>query len=125
MDITKDKLDVIFEMQEKLNQDIIDKRNLQCISDEEWIQKHMIAMFTEMAEVLEEINYKWWKNKKEVNKDNLKEELVDVLHFYVSMCLKAGMTSNELYEIYLKKNKENFDRQNGLSNKKGYSVNEG
>lgn len=119
-----DKLDVIFEMQQKLNDDIIEKRGLQNITDEEWIQKHMLAMFTEMGEVLEEINYKWWKNKKEVNADNLKEELVDVLHFYVSMCLRAGMTGEELYEIYLKKNKENFDRQAGLSNKKGYSLDE-
>jgi hypothetical protein len=40
------------------------------------------------------------------------------------MCLKVGMTADELYEMYLLKNKENFDRQRGISAKKGYSLSE-
>jgi hypothetical protein len=36
------------------------------------------------------------------------------------MCIKAGMTAEDLYQGYLKKNKENFDRQQGKSNKAGY-----
>ena len=38
------------------------------------------------------------------------------------MCLKAGMTSDELFELYIKKNEENFRRQHGTSEKKGYEI---
>lgn len=119
-----DKLDEIFTMQDKLNQDIIQMRHLPALSNEEWLVKHMLAMFAEMAELLQETNYKWWKNPKEVNQENLKEEMVDILHFYVSMCLAAGMDAEELHRLYMDKNKENLLRQQGKSNKQGYDVKE-
>jgi len=117
-----DKLDTIFAMQQKLNEDIIERRGLFGISDEEWIQKQTLAMLSEMAELLDEVNFKWWKNPKPVNRDAVCEELTDILHFFVSMCLKAGMDAKELYDRYLKKNEENIKRQDGTSAKKGYSV---
>ena len=117
-----DKLDVIFSMQQALNEDIIKRRHLEGISDEDWIQKQTLAMLSEMAELLNEVNFKWWKNPKPVDEHAVKEELVDILHFFVSMCLRAHMTPHELYQIYLDKNKENFDRQLGLSKKEGYKA---
>lgn len=117
-----DKLDLIFELQDKFDKDIIKNRNLENISNEEWIQKETLAMISELAELLNEVNFKWWKNKKETNYDNIKEELVDILHFFTGMCLKAGLTSRELFEIYIKKNEENFKRQYGTSLKKGYEL---
>ena len=119
-----DKLDRIFEMQDALNADIIEKRNLHNIPDEKWIQMQTLAMLSEMAELIDEVNFKWWKNPKPVNSDNVKDELVDILHFFVSMCLRAHMSPDELFERYLSKNKENFDRQMGLSKKPGYDVKE-
>ena len=124
MEKMNDQLDTIFQMQNALNEDIIARRGLEGIPDEVWIQKHMLAMLSEMAEVLDEVNFKWWKNPKPVNHDALCEELVDVLHFYVSMCLKAGMDADELFRRYLAKNEENFRRQQGKSEKKGYDVSE-
>lgn len=118
-----DKLDVIFEMQKSLDDDIIKRRKLDSISREEWIQKEILAIISELSEVMDEVNFKWWKNPKEVNEAALKEEMIDVLHFFVSMCIKAGLTSDELFELYKAKNKENFDRQYGRSDKKGYEIN--
>ena len=82
----------------------------------------MDTKISELAEVLDEVNFKWWKNERPINEDAVKEELVDILHFFVSMCLSYGMTAEELHSIYLKKNKENFDRQYGKSLKQGYSL---
>ncbi|MBQ2712167.1 MAG: dUTPase [Clostridia bacterium] len=118
----KDKLDVIFEMQECFDQDVIKRRGLQDIRPEQWIQKQTLAMLSELAEVLDEVNFKWWKNPKPLNEDALKEELVDILHFFVGMCNRSGMGSEELYRRYLAKNKENFDRQYGRSQKQGYTL---
>ena len=118
----RDKLDAIFELQEKFDQDVIKNRNLENIKPEEWIQKQTLAIVSELAELLNEVNFKWWKNSKELNEKNTKEELVDILHFFVGMCNRIGMSSDELFKIYLEKNKENFKRQYGLSEKKGYEI---
>ncbi len=116
-----DKLDVIFQMQQSLNDDIETRRGV-AFSREEWMQKEVLAMISELSEVLDEVNFKWWKNPKPVDEASLKGELVDVLHFFVSMCLKSGMTAEELFSLYQAKNQENFDRQYGRSQKQGYEI---
>jgi len=77
---------------------------------------------SELAELIDEVNFKWWKNEKPVNEDLVKDELVDILHFFVSMCLKTGMAPDELFLRYMNKNKENHNRQNGTSEKEGYAL---
>ncbi|MFR5062423.1 MAG: dUTPase [Christensenellales bacterium] len=116
-----DKLDKIFEMQAALDGYIAENRNLE-FTDDEWVQKKCLAMISEISELLCEVNFKWWKNKKELDYKAIKEEMVDILHFLVGMSVNVGMTSDEMFEIYYSKNKENFDRQNGLSQKKGYEI---
>lgn len=115
-----DKLETIFAMQKSLNDDIVRLRSLEGISDEEWIGKNVLAMVSELGELLDEVNFKWWKNEKPVDEAALRGELVDILHFFISMCLKAGMDADTLFEGYVAKNRENFDRQYGRSAKPGY-----
>lgn len=117
-----DKLEMIFKMQAALDEEIILKRGLQNITQSEWIQKETLAIIGELSEVLDEVNYKWWKAPREIKSEALKEELADVLHFFISMCHKAGMDAEELFMIYSKKNQENFDRQRGISKKSGYAI---
>ena len=81
-------------------------------------------MTSELAELIDEVNFKWWKNPRPVDGDKVKDELVDILHFFVSMCLKSGMDAEELCRRYLEKNEENFARQHGTSEKKGYAMEE-
>lgn len=116
-----DKLEAIFELQRSFQDKLKRERGLDDIPMSEWIQKHTLAIISELAEVLDEVNYRWWKKPREVNEAHLREELADVLHFYVSMCIEAGMTADDLYAVYAGKNKENFDRQNGLSEREGYT----
>lgn len=118
----KDKLDILFEMQDSLDKEIEQTRNLGDISKEMWIQKETLAMLSELAELIDEVNFKWWKNPKEIDETKIKGELIDILHFFMSMCLKMGMTAEEVYNIYVEKNKENFDRQHGKSKKPGYDI---
>lgn len=118
----EDKLDVIFRMQNQFDTELMERRGLQDIPAHVWIQKETLAMLSEMAELIDEVNFKWWKNEKPVDEQRVKEELVDILHFFVSMCLKMDMTPQELYDMYLEKNKENFDRQDGQSLKSGYKA---
>jgi dimeric dUTPase (all-alpha-NTP-PPase superfamily) len=118
----EDRLSAIFAMQRQLNDDIRQKRGLHDIPPEQWIQKQTLAMVSELAELLDEVNFKWWKNPKPVDESALKDELVDILHFFVSMCLEAGMSPQEMYDRYMAKNRENFLRQLGKSQKPGYDA---
>jgi hypothetical protein len=44
-----------------------------------------------------------------------KFEIIDILHFFLNMAISIGMTPQEMYNMYMSKNKENRDRQ-----KRGY-----
>ena len=117
-----DKLNRIFAMQKELDSDIIALRKLESISSQEWIQKDVLAIVAELGELLNETSFKWWKNPKEINIAALQEEIVDVLHFFISLCIHAGLNADSLFELYAAKNIENFDRQHGRSDKPGYSA---
>ncbi|MDD3401567.1 MAG: dUTPase [Eubacteriales bacterium] len=116
-----DKLESIFAMQKSLDDDIQQKRNLD-YPYEVWMQKDILATMDELTELLNELNYKWWKNPKPLDRAAINEELCDVLHFFVSMCIRSGMSADDLYDVYVAKNQENFDRQMGKSKKSGYEV---
>ncbi len=116
-----DKLEHIFELQKGFQDKLRNERHLD-FTPQEWIQKQTLAMISELAELLEEVNFKWWKNPHEYSESNVREELSDILHFFVSMCLEAGMTADDLYNVYVGKNKENHARQDGTSQKPGYEV---
>ncbi len=116
-----DRLEEIFVWQRRFNDHIRQERHLD-FPTSEWIQKEAMALMVELAEVMEESRYKWWKNPTPIEPDKLKEELVDVLHFFISMCIDAGLDAESLYQGYLAKNQENFRRQRGLSEKTGYEV---
>ena len=117
-----DKLEQIFALQRQFQEKLKRERGLEDLPMEQWLQKQTLAMVSELAELLEEVNFKWWKNPHDIREDHIREELADILHFFVSMCLEAGMTADDLYAVYQGKNRENTMRQDGLSEKKGYEV---
>lgn len=116
-----DKLDDIFALQKRLDDRIISDRNIEKSRDE-WVRDLTIAMEDEISEVRAEINWKWWKNPKEVDEDALKEEVIDLWHFLVSLSQKVGLTAEEVGRIYHEKNAENQARQDGTSEKAGYAA---
>ena len=117
-----DKLEEIFRMQQGFQDKLKMERCLSDIPMEQWLQKQTLAMVSELAELLEEVNFKWWKNPHALNESNIHEELSDILHFFVSMCIEAGMSAEDLYQTYVRKNEENHRRQRGESAKPGYEV---
>ncbi len=103
----------IFEKQIELNRRI-NPALYEEISDPEvrrkWFLNFELALRQESAEAVDSLNWKWWK-KDEEDWGNIKVELVDMLHFWVSMCTIAGMNAQDVFELYAKKNKLNHDRQ--------------
>ncbi|MFC1617257.1 dUTPase [Candidatus Margulisiibacteriota bacterium] len=110
-------LEHIFEKQIELNKRINPKLYEE-IKDPEirkkWFMNFELALRQESAEAIDSLNWKWWK-KQDQDWDNIKIELVDMLHFWVSMCTIAGMNPQEVFDLYFKKNDLNHKRQ-----EKGY-----
>lgn len=76
-----------------------------------WFLNFELALRQESCEAVDSLNWKWWK-KDEEDWDNIKIELVDMLHFWVSMCTVADLNAQDVMDLYFKKNKLNHDRQN-------------
>lgn len=117
-----DKLKEIFDLQKELNERI--GVNLENLSDEgktAWVLNYTRAMQQEMAELIDSVPWKWWAKYQKFDEQNAKVEIVDLFHFLISLAQVMGMTADDVYEAYLKKNRVNHERQNS-----GYAVkNEG
>lgn len=118
-----DRLADIFLRQAELDEEIARLRGLD-FPAEVWAEKLSLALTAELFEVLEALNFKWWKNPEPVQAEAVREELADVLHFFVSLCLHLGVGPEELYEAYVRKQRENLARQRGRSSRPGYAVRE-
>ena len=80
-----------------------------------WLGNYSKAMFEEMRELQEELLWKWW-SKDTINMQNIRVELIDILHFLVSAMISAGLTPEKVYDIYRQKHAVNVGRQDS-----GYS----
>jgi dimeric dUTPase (all-alpha-NTP-PPase superfamily) len=107
-----DKLEEIFRMQDELNARI--GVNLPPPTDEEkakWILNYTRAMQQETAELIDSVPWKWWAKYQKFDEQNAKVEVVDLFHFLVSLAQTLGMTAEDVYQAYLKKNAVNHQRQ--------------
>ena len=112
-------MDEIFELQEKLNIRI--GVNMSEMNDDDrskWILNYIRAMQQELAELTDSVPWKWWAKYQEFDKQNAKVEIVDLFHFLISLAQVMGMTADDVYEAYLKKNKVNHNRQDSGYEKK-------
>jgi dimeric dUTPase (all-alpha-NTP-PPase superfamily) len=116
--MTNDKLDEIFRMQTALNQKI--GVVLPPSDDEEkikWILNYTRAMQQETAELIDSVPWKWWAKYQKFDEQNAKVEVVDLFHFLVSLAQTLGMSADDIYLAYLKKNQVNHQRQEN-----GYTI---
>lgn len=116
----QDKLDKIFNHQKQLQQKLgiynkiaNDPKMLQ-----QYINQMILALHEEATEIMRETAYKnpeympfGWKKGQEFNNENFKNELIDIIHFVMNLCIVSGMDPQEIFERYIGKNKENFKRQ--------------
>ncbi|EJR82858.1 alpha/beta hydrolase [Bacillus thuringiensis] len=116
-----DKLNELFALQSELDNRIISERNINKSLDE-WVVGITLAMESEIDEIRREVNWKWWKNEKPIDKEALQGEVIDMWHFLISLSLKCGLSAEDVCRIYLEKNRENHARQDGTSTKEGYEV---
>ena len=66
----------------------------------------------ELGEAMSCLKNKPWKaTPMATDIQHYKEEIADAFHFFVELCILSGISSNDLFEIYMKKNVVNTFRQ--------------
>lgn len=95
------------------------KRNRLSVNDlpNQWLGRYVKAMEEELEELKDELLWKWW-SKDEIDLQNIRVELVDILHFLVSAMLCAGLTADKLHDVYCQKHAVNVARQDSGYSKK-------
>ncbi|MEC9228075.1 MAG: dUTPase [Verrucomicrobiota bacterium] len=107
-----DKLDEIFEQQKALNIRIGVKTEDMSVDDKaQWVLNYTRAMQQEIAELIDSVPWKWWAKYQEFDEQNAKVEVVDLFHFLISIAQVLGMSPEDVYQAYVKKNKVNHNRQ--------------
>lgn len=99
-------------MQAALNRRIgVELAGLDDVEKTRWVLNYSRAMQQEMAELIDSVPWKWWAKYQQFDEQNARVEVVDLFHFLVSLAQTLGMSADDVYQAYLKKNKVNHDRQ--------------
>lgn len=116
---TPDRLAQIFAMQAELDARVgNDHQHADDPATQQlWLQRLVCAMQHELVELEDSTQWKWWSKYQEFNPQNVKVEIIDLLHFLVSMALEMGMTADDFFATYEKKMAVNHQRQDS-----GYTV---
>lgn len=85
---------------------------------EEMIQKYMSYIVGETDEVNREVNYKFWKARKEVDWDKTHEELADIFIFWLDLMIKLDI-DDVIFDVVVEKQLENIRRQEEDKDYKG------
>ena len=113
-----DMLEKLFKLQGELNRKIgIDTLSVAEQKKPEWILNYCRALSQEIAELTDSVPWKWWAKYQKLDEQNARVEVVDLFHFLVSLAQTLGMTAEDIYQGYVKKNEVNHARQES-----GYAV---
>ncbi len=105
----RDKLSRIFGLQEDLQE------RLGTDYDQAFINQMTLAAIVELAEFVQNTDWKGWKTPIGLQREKAIEEWADALHFFVNLALAIGLDADTAFDAYARKNIINHQRQ-----EKGY-----
>jgi len=107
-----DRLEELWRMQRALNERIGVRTEGMTEADRvHWILNYCRAMSQEIAELTDSVPWKWWARYQKFDEQNARVEVVDLFHFLISLAQVLGMSAEDVYQAYRKKNEVNFRRQ--------------
>jgi dimeric dUTPase (all-alpha-NTP-PPase superfamily) len=120
-----DRLEMMFDLQYKLQDRLgtwkkIDNNeyNPPPVMLQQFTNQMILALVEESIEIMRETAYKnpdfvpfGWKKGQGYNREGMLDEIVDLWHFMMNLCLAHGFTANDFYRAYEKKNHVNHKRQ--------------
>jgi dimeric dUTPase (all-alpha-NTP-PPase superfamily) len=105
-------LEHLFALQEKLGRRLgVDSRSMAEERRSEWVLNYARALQQEIAELIDCFPWKWWAHYQSQDLQNARVEVVDILHFLISIAQTLGMTARDVYDAFVKKNAVNLQRQ--------------
>jgi dimeric dUTPase (all-alpha-NTP-PPase superfamily) len=111
-----DKLEEIFRLQDELNRRIgVDTSAMPPEEQTRWVLNYTRAMTQEIAELIDSVPWKWWAKYQNFDLQNARVEVIDLFHFLISLAQVLGMSPDDVFQAYVKKNEVNHQRQ-----EKGY-----
>jgi dimeric dUTPase (all-alpha-NTP-PPase superfamily) len=113
-----DQLRELFRMQQSLNERIgVVTQGMDEAEKTRWVLNYCRALGQELAELTDSVPWKWWAKYQKFDEQNARVEVVDMFHFLISLAQVLGMSADDLFAAYVKKNEVNFRRQDA-----GYAV---
>jgi len=107
-----DQLRELFRMQKALNARIgVETDGMDETERTKWVLNYCRAMNQELAELTDSVPWKWWAKYQKYDEQNARVEVVDLFHFLISLAQVLGMSADDVFQGYLKKNKVNLQRQ--------------
>jgi dimeric dUTPase (all-alpha-NTP-PPase superfamily) len=107
-----DQLRELFRMQKALNERIgVHTDTMDEAEKTKWVLNNCRAMGQEMAELTDSVPWKWWAKYQKFDEQNARVEVVDLFHFLISIAQVLGMSADDVFQAYVKKNEVNFKRQ--------------
>jgi dimeric dUTPase (all-alpha-NTP-PPase superfamily) len=107
-----DQLRELFRMQQALNARIgVVTDGMSEAEQTQWVLNYCRAMSQELAELTDSVPWKWWAKYQKFDLQNARVEVVDLLHFLISLAQVLGLSADDVFAAYLKKNEVNFRRQ--------------
>lgn len=112
-----DMLAEMFRRQAKLQRVMRPKREFPSADETELmaqVREQTLSLIAEIIEALEKTAWKPWLTEMPHNPlpyTPFFKEMVDALHFFINLCLLAGITPENLYAGYIRKNEINHMRQ--------------
>ena len=73
-----------------------------------WLLNYCRAMSQEIAELTDSVPWKWWAKYQKFDEQNAR---VEVVHFLISLAQVLGMSADDVFQAYARKNEVNFKRQ--------------
>jgi len=115
----EDKLKIMFDKQYALQKKlgVYDKLVENNTNIQLYLNQNFLALHEESVEIMRETAYKnpdfvkfGWKKHQVMNLEKAKDELVDLWHFVMNISIAIGMSSDDFYARYCKKNTINVVR---------------
>ncbi|MCP5527312.1 MAG: dUTP diphosphatase [Verrucomicrobiales bacterium] len=108
----QDQLRALFRMQQALNERIgVRTEGMTETEQVSWVLNYCRAMGQELAELTDSVPWKWWAKYQQFDLQNARVEVVDLFHFLISLAQVLGMSADDVFQAYVKKNAVNFQRQ--------------
>jgi dimeric dUTPase (all-alpha-NTP-PPase superfamily) len=107
-----DQFRELFRMQKALNERIgVHTEDMNEQEKTRWVLNYCRAMSQEIAELTDSVPWKWWAKYQKFDDQNARVEVVDLFHFLISLAQVLGMSADDVFNAYVKKNQVNFQRQ--------------